>query len=578
MSIEGRRIGQYQVLRRLGVGGMAEVYAALRIGPAGFRRAVALKVLRPHLRREEAVARRFTREARLAASLRHPNLVPVVDFGIEDGMAFLAMELVDGPDLRQATSLAARLGCPLPPRLAVHVGIQVARGLAYAHARGFVHRDVSPQNILLSRGGEVRLADFGIAAAASGAEASASGALRGKLAYLSPEQVEGRDPDARADLFALGVVIWELLAGRRLFLGATDAETLARVRACRVPIPPPGIDADAVPSGVWAAVGGALAADRAARTASAAALAAALAAAWPEADRGEASAELAAWIGVVCRHVDRAPGEQERPPAAAPLAPDGTRVATPTLETADAPDGRRAAADRETRRDGARRRTWAAGVVAVGLAAIALLVAARWRSPFDLEPPRLSSGARDAVGPERASPEPGGPGGRPVPEEPRMAPEARAPRPGAEAVTRRGTLLVTSRPAGASIELDGRPAGRTPRRLSGLVPGRPLVVVVRLDGHRPVERTVVPRASATETLDITLEPAFGLLSLDADPWAEVTLDGRAVGATPILARRVPAGRRRVRLEHPPTGAVVELVIPVDPDQHVRRRLAIARTP
>ncbi|HEX7127665.1 MAG TPA: serine/threonine-protein kinase [Thermodesulfobacteriota bacterium] len=577
MSIEGRRIGQYQVLRRLGVGGMAEVYAAERIGPAGFRRAVALKVLRPHLRHAEAVTGRFTREARLAASLRHPNLVPVVDLGIDDGVAFLAMELVDGPDLRHATSLGARLGRPLPPRLAVYVGIQVARGLAYAHALGLVHRDVSPQNILLSRSGEVRLSDFGIAAAASGAEASASGALRGKLAYLAPEQVEGRAPDARADVFALGVVTWELLAGRRMFLGATDAETLARVRACQVPIPPPGVDADAVPPGIWAALGGALTADRAARTASAAAFAASLADAWPEADRGEATAELAAWIDVVCRHVDQAVRERERPAAAAPLAPDGAHAATPTLQTTDAPAGRPAATGPATAGPAARRRAWAAGALAIGLAAIALLLAARSRSPFDTAPPPLAAAAGKASGPERATPEPVAPERRLAPVRPRSTPEATAPA-RAEAVTRRGTLLVTSRPAGASIELDGRPAGRTPRRLAGLAPGTPVVVVVRLDGHRPVERTVVPRASGTETLDITLEPAFGLLSLDADPWAEVTLDGRPVGATPLLARRVPAGLRRVRLEHPPTGAVVELVIPVDPDQHVRRRLAIAHAP
>ncbi len=553
MSIEGRRIGQYRVLRRLGVGGMAEVYVAERVGPAGFRRAVALKVLRPHLRDTDAVATRFTREARLAASLRHPNLVPVVDFGIDADVAFLAMDLVDGPDLRQATGTGSRLGRPLPPWLAVHVAIQVARGLAYAHGLtapdgrplGLVHRDVSPQNILLSRAGEVRLSDFGIATAAFGTEASASRTLRGKLAYLAPEQVEGRTPDARADVFALGVVVWELLAGRRLFLGATDAETLARVRGCDVPIPPAEVDGMAVPAGVWAALRDALAADPAARTASAGTLAASLAAAWPESDRGEAATALAAWVDAVCRNDGSAEPPRRRLAPAAPPEPVETPALTPTIVTGDLPAGRPA------RRSHRARTLWG---LALCLVIAALVFATR------LGPPDVATAPTTAAvlsgPPVRAA-------------ERRLEPPV--PRP----VRRSATVLVTTRPSGATIEVDGRSAGRTPRRLERLVPGVPVVVVLRLDGHRSVERTVVPRASRPEMLDLTLEPAFGLLSLDAEPWAEVTLDGRAVGTTPLLARRVPAGRRRVRLAHPPTGAVVDLVLHVEPDQHVRRRVSLA---
>ncbi|HWP33991.1 MAG TPA: serine/threonine-protein kinase, partial [Thermodesulfobacteriota bacterium] len=306
MSIEGRQIGPYRVGRRLGVGGMAEVYAAWRYGPAGFRRAVALKVLRPHLRLLPGVVERLGREALLASALRHPNLVPVLDFGVEGELAYLAMELVDGPDLRRALAAGAQAGRPLPGALAVHIAIQVCRGLAHAHGQrapdgrplGLIHRDVSPQNILLSRAGEVRLTDFGIATATLAVDESTRGALRGKFAYLAPEQVEGAAVDQRADLFALGVVLWEVLAGRRLFLAATDAETLARVRACRVPLPPDPPVAE-VPPALWPALGRALAKDPLDRYRDAEELAEALAAACPEADRGEAVRRLAEWVRAV---------------------------------------------------------------------------------------------------------------------------------------------------------------------------------------------------------------------------------------------------------------------------------------
>lgn len=568
MSIEGRRIGRYQVLRRLGTGGMAEVYVAESLGDAGFRRRVALKVLRPHLRALEAVSRRFLDEATLAARLRHPNLVPVLDYGERDGLAFLAMDLVEGPDLRRATREGDRMGRPLPPLLAVHVAVQAARGLAYAHALaggdgrplGLVHRDVSPQNILLSRAGEVRLADFGIATAALVDEGTAAGALHGKVAYLAPEQVAGAAPDARADLFALGVVLWEVLAGRRLFLGATDAETLARVRACDVAIPPPGGPAE-VPGGVWAALRGVLAADPSARTRDAGTVAAALAAAWPEADRGEAAAALAAWVGAVWR--DEEPGRRPGPPQ--PAAREAfTPVLTPTLVTEDlAPGGPVTARGR-------RWRLLAAGALLLVLSAVALGLA-RGGPSRPIEPSALRADVPPAV--PTAAPAP-----TPAPSAAAAAATA-APSVGpAPPVRPSAALVVTSRPAGAGIEVNGRAVGRTPRRLDGLAPGRPIVVVLRLDGHRAAERTVTPDPGRTETLDLTLEPAFGLLSLDAEPWAEVTLDGEAIGPTPIFARRVPAGRRSLRLLHPPSGASAELTLDVSADQHVRRRVSLTATP
>jgi tRNA A-37 threonylcarbamoyl transferase component Bud32 len=563
MSIEGRRLGDYRVLRRIGAGGMAEVYAAERRGPGGFRREVALKVLRPHLRDAAAFTARFTREARLAAALRHPNVVPVVDFGVADGLPYLAMELVDGPDLRRGVEAGARLARPLPPRLAVHVALQVARGLAHAHglthpdgsALRLVHRDVSPQNILLSRSGEVRLADFGIATAALAEAETAPGSLRGKLAYLAPELLDGGEPDARADIFALAVVLWELLAGRRLFLGASDAETLGRVRRCLVPLPPADPTGD-VPPAVWEAMAPALTRTPAERDADASALAARLAAAWPDADRGDAAAALGRWIETVWTRGGRADGGRDDALASTPLDGAPVRPAEATLPAvaADETPSRRMAGQA-----GRSRRLALAAVVAAGVAAGAAI---------------HLLGPGGAPGPAVRSPGwPSGAGREPALTGSPAAAVSRSARRATMPPT--SAIVVTSAPAGAEIEVDGRPAGRTPVRLESVRADRPVVVVLRLDGYRVVERTLAPAAGAATVLDVELEPAFGRLSVDAEPWADVWVDGESWGPTPIFNRRLPAGRRALRLVHPPSGRTAELVVAVAPDGHVRHRARLA---
>jgi hypothetical protein len=569
MSIEGRRLGDYRVLRRIGAGGMAEVYVAERRGPGGFRREVALKVLRPHLRDTAGFTARFTREARLAAALRHPNVVPVVDFGVADGLPYLAMELVDGPDLRRGVEAGARLARPLPARLAVHVAIQVARGLAHAHGLTapdgstlrLVHRDVSPQNVLLSRSGEVRLADFGVATAALAEPETAPGTLRGKLAYLAPELLDGGEPDARADIFALAVVLWELLAGRRLFLGASDAETLARVRRCLVPLPPADPAGD-VPAGVWEAMAPALTRSPAERDADASAFATRLAAAWPDADRGDAAAALGRWIETVWTRGGRAHGGRDEALASTPLDTGPVRPAEATLP---AGGGDETPSRRMAGRAAPRLPLALAALVAAGIAAGAAI---RLLGPGGASGPAVRSPA-GAQAPGRAP----GEGREPALATSPPAPVSRSAR--RATMPRTSAIVVTSMPSGAEIEVDGRPVGRTPVRLESVRADRPVVVVLRLDGHRIVERTVAPPAGAATLLEVALEPAFGRLSVDAEPWADVWVDGESWGPTPIFNRRLPAGRRALRLVHPPSGRTAEIVLAVAPDGHVRHRARLA---
>jgi hypothetical protein len=232
--------GKYRLEARLGGGGMAEVFVGAAVGAEGFSRRVAIKRVLPGFSDNDAFAQMFVAEARISSRLVHPNIVSVVDFDRDpEQRLFLVMELVDGKDLG---SLAA-LG-PLPVPVVIYILAEVLRGLGYAHdlpvgadVRGVVHRDVSPHNVLLGWEGGVKVSDFGIAKARSASEATASEFIKGKPAYMSPEQANGLPLDGRSDLFAAGIMLWEMLVGHRLFVGEDTRSTLAAVLFGPIPRP-----------------------------------------------------------------------------------------------------------------------------------------------------------------------------------------------------------------------------------------------------------------------------------------------------------------------------------------------------
>ncbi|MCB9591287.1 MAG: serine/threonine protein kinase [Sandaracinaceae bacterium] len=231
-----QRFGPYELIRRLGSGGMAETYLAVRRGPGGFEQHVCVKRILPFYERDPGFVKDFLEEARLAAQLRHANITQVVDFGEVDGSHYLALELIDGLDLRSVLRRLAERGARLDPSLVVLLGIELATALDFAHTPSsgrdaVVHRDVSPSNVLVSRSGGVYLTDFGIARAVGAKRVTDSGVVRGKVPYMAPEYALHRRFDARTDLFGLGVVLFEALAGQRPFDGTTDLDTLQRIES-----------------------------------------------------------------------------------------------------------------------------------------------------------------------------------------------------------------------------------------------------------------------------------------------------------------------------------------------------------
>jgi serine/threonine protein kinase len=232
--------GRYHIARKIADGGMAEIFLGTQHGAEGFERPVVLKRILAPLVADPQFRNMLIDEAHVAMGLNHSNIVQVLDLGHVHGRYFLVMEFVDGWDLGQIVARAAVANFPLPPEIILYIAAETCRALAYAHSRtrdgeplALVHRDVSPQNVLISEQGEVKLTDFGIAKAMGRRERTHQGVIKGKLAFMSPEQASGYVLDNRSDLFSLGTILYQLFTGRRPFDAPTDMESIVRVRECR---------------------------------------------------------------------------------------------------------------------------------------------------------------------------------------------------------------------------------------------------------------------------------------------------------------------------------------------------------
>lgn len=244
-ALTNTELGRYTLLERIDAGGMAEVFRARLTGVSGFEREVAIKRILPNVAEDSEFIRMFIDEAKIAVQLNHPNIAQIYDLGCDAGTYYIAMELVHGRDMRTIFRLFYDRGQAMPIPMVVHIFLRVCDALHYAHfaeapggrSLALVHRDVTPQNILISYEGEVKVIDFGLARAAGRVSQTQAGVVKGKLAYLSPEQSRGKKVDHRTDIFATGICLWEMLTGARLFLGPNDVETVRRVQRCEVPPP-----------------------------------------------------------------------------------------------------------------------------------------------------------------------------------------------------------------------------------------------------------------------------------------------------------------------------------------------------
>ncbi|MEY2668676.1 MAG: hypothetical protein RJA59_1314 [Pseudomonadota bacterium] len=509
-----RTLGKYLLIEPIASGGMAEVWRAEVAGPAGFVKQVAVKLVRADRGDDDEMVRMFLQEARLAGSLHHANIVHVFDLDFVEGRYAIAMELVHSKSLREVLDRCreqnVRFGLPR----AVHVAAQVARALAYAHrpvaeggVAGLVHRDVSPHNVLVSFEGEVKLTDFGIARVPGAGSLTGPGMLKGKLGYMAPEQASDAPVDARADLFALGVVLWETSTGQRLFARDNEVATLRALTGAD-PIVPPSFWNEGVPPALDAIVLGLLERDPARRIATADEVAARLAEVELELARTPEERDLRPLMRRLW------PGEVPSRPTPTPSPPRATPRPSPspaeaTTATWPAPRGARAPI-----------------LFALGLL-VAMAVGTGWWVGSGLRSPAAT------VAPGPADPAPATPASTPV--EPPPAP-----------------ATASALPAPAPVQADVRAA---PVALAGDAAAGPASPPARSPSRPRARPAVLASSDALEGLE--LPPAAtgeGILFVNAQPWAEIHLDGRAEGYTP-REMRLAAGRHRLRLVHPTRGTV-----------------------
>jgi serine/threonine-protein kinase len=535
--LAGERFGKYQLVRELASGGMAQIFLSVYQGLEGFNRVVAVKRVLPQMTASPEFIQMFLDEARLAARLEHPNIVRTYEFGVENGRYFMVMEYLAGEDLNAVLNRAAATGHPLPIQFVAEVASRVCAGLQFAHELadadgrplGLVHRDVSPGNIVVTYFGEVKLIDFGVAKAATNVVRTRTGILKGKISYMSPEQLRSRGVDRRSDVFSTGVVLWELLAGVRLFARDSDAATLYAILDDEIPP--------------------------------------------VQARRPDVPDDLAR---IVERALARAPDDRWATAEDMQLALDNflARMSHLDLAATGATGASAAIADagarglaRELEQLFGAERTTTKRAIAQGQALAAnIAVMGRLQSDLHAGPVGSFSEAVTAQTVEFATP--GVESATPPPPRSRSrvriiaaiaaiagalggglayllghhdAADAVASGPGPAALT------VTSSPAGAAIYLAGEPTGMTtPATLSSIAPG-PVAIRLELRGYAPAEATVALAPGARVTRELRLEPrATGRLVVMNLPRGSVLIvDGTEHAAGQVVP--VTAGRHAVRV-------------------------------
>ncbi|GMV42067.1 MAG: hypothetical protein AMXMBFR64_37830 [Myxococcales bacterium] len=572
----GVPFGRYFLVRRIGSGGMGEVWLAKARGAAGFEKSVVIKRILPHLGNDPEFLQRLVEEGRLVVQLTHGNIVQVYDLEVTDGETYIAMEYVDGFDLRELLRRAPDPARPFPPSLALHVIEELSAGLAYAHERTdergaplhIVHRDISPSNVMVSRDGAVKLLDFGIARSAGTVSRSVAGTLRGKFPYMSPEQARGEDLDPRSDLFGVGALAYEMLTGRRPFDDPSELRILERVQ--RHEPPTVGVVAPEVPPALSALVMRCLMKRPEDRYGSAAEL-------------RRAAAETRVALGIVVTSADLAALVRERAAAAAPLSldealalqvdraaratPDGTRTAVPGPGVSTSRPGTPAPlppmGDAPVTGTGQLVPPTRPQRLLLLLLALAVAVLVYFNVRYVL---RDQAQPATAARPEATLPQPQDPPDTAPTNAPVPAPDPPAPRASREAEPSEAVALrqdletdwerprppktravtIRSSPPGAELRVEGLPPTKAPRTFQ-LPAERAVSGVARLPGYAEQPFTVAsdgPRA-LTVTLTALARGTVQFRFFPADSRVLINDAVVATGGSNLVRKELPAGRYRL---------------------------------
>ena len=549
--------GKYTLVARIGRGGMAEVYLGLASGPSGFIKPVVIKRILTDLESEPRLVQMFFDEARLAALINHPNVVQTYDIGTEDGIPYLAMEYLEGQTLYELLRRAKVDRFAVPVEIVARMIADALDGLHHAHDLrdfngndlGVVHRDISPQNIFITYDGVVKVLDFGIAKAATQIIETRTGAIKGKYAYMAPEQAKGTHVDRRADVWAIGVVLWESLAGRRLFKAENDFETLQRT--LNGPIPRLLEEQPELPPAIDRFLGKALSRDRSSRYASAADAQADLERYLRSRLGPTGRTELGKFMqgvfaDVVEEHrrflgtcVDNTPVTPTTPSrSGARGVAEGedfsSSLVTPAVALPDTEPSQSQVMRTVSRGEPRRARSLlfaggAIGLVGATALAVALLVSDGSPAPTVEVVERAPRQAQPSIATLPAAPQQTVLQATPTP----MVQDPPVPL--------KAVPLPTQREHGESA---------TPER-----PDRP----------RNSDRDPAPSAPTTGT---------GFLTLDSVPWSLVSIDGRSVGTTPLIHVPLGSGEHRIVMHNPEQGLSAEGRVQITAGETTTRRFGL----
>jgi len=569
--LAGTLVGRFTLLVPLAQGGMAELWLARQSGLRGFEKLVVIKRMTRKLANDPEYLEMFFSEAQLAAGLNHPNVVQIFDLGEHEDTPYIVMEYLDGEDLHSVRRAAHKQGTAMPDAYAAKYIALAAQGLHYAHTRvghdgkplQIVHRDVSPQNLFCTMEGGLKVVDFGIAKLAS--TATFSGKLKGKLAYMSPEQARGEELDARSDVFALGVVLFELLTRTRLTPKQHDLQLLDFM-AGDEPFDAPSSRRGDLPGDLEAIISRALARRRDERFQSAREMQDALES-WLVAQKYAVTAnDLRDWLRdlFAARIVDRRKlidaalhMDTVSPSAAHDLAKLAQRDATGSRSTSASP---------------ARPRKVLPLAIAAGVAVAVIGGAIAFWPKSSTAEPVIEAAAPPPKAVAVAALEP------PAPKE--------VPRPASQQV-----LIIDTLPTGAELTVDGAPHGTAPQTLENLPLGT-VTVEATLDGYAPGKRQVtLERMGERVRVEIALtalpkkallaakktpvaKAAPGKLSLKTTPWTQVFLGKKKLGDTPLVNVTLPAGTQQLRLVAPDTGAKLDIEVEIKSGETTVKKLKL----
>jgi serine/threonine-protein kinase len=518
MSAVPATFGKYYLTEKIATGGMAEIYLAKLLGPGGFEKHLIIKQIHPRFGNRREFVELFVREAKTLVSLSHGNIVPVYELGVLDDTYFIAMEYIDGPTLAELLEAAPKRRQPIAPATAAFVCAEILKGLDYAHRKGagVIHRDLSPRNVMLSRDGEVKLVDFGIAAAVDDKAAGDEDAPPvGSFPYMSPEQARREPLSPATDLFSAGILLWEALAGRKLFARDTPEATLAAVKGAD--IPPPSAHNPAVPAELDEICLRALQRDPRKRFETAGDFHAKLTRYLYSLDAPVNAQALSELVARTCPPVPRARAGTDAPAA----------ERTPTLGGTQAMPGRRSQARSKKR---GQTQTFATHV--------------QFREVLERATPLMPLRAL-LEGEELASG-----AGEPAPAEPEVA----APAEPASGRSRTGVwvvaivvLLAAGGGAAAWVLTRGEPTGATAIDAAA-APNDGAVAAARADAA--ISDAGVPDAAPRRRPDAAPKKQYGRLTVPADPWGTVYLDGVQIGHAPMENKTVPAGPHTIRVVGP----------------------------